>query len=151
MFRTRSRSRIGYLTSVCAAIFTTGWQLRVRRSHVSASRTRSRRPTRFCAFRMHERWNRRSTKTLCCRARAVRVMYFLRCSAAPQACREHCGRDSRTSFMPGCSRHSRSEEHTSELQSLAYLVCRLLLEKKKKIDNNFSHEKTKKKNKTHIK
>src|SRR2546425_2304953 len=26
----------------------------------------------------------------------------------------------------------RSEEHTSELQSLAYLVCRLLLEKKKK-------------------
>src|SRR2546425_5552633 len=35
----------------------------------------------------------------------------------------------------GCSRSSRwrrSEEHTSELQSLAYLVCRLLLEKKKK-------------------
>src|SRR5687767_15410707 len=30
------------------------------------------------------------------------------------------------------SRHQeRSEEHTSELQSLAYLVCRLLLEKKK--------------------
>src|SRR5687767_15541774 len=30
-------------------------------------------------------------------------------------------------------RGSRSEEHTSELQSLAYLVCRLLLEKKKNI------------------
>src|SRR5687767_15236678 len=29
----------------------------------------------------------------------------------------------------------RSEEHTSELQSLAYLVCRLLLEKKKKQKN----------------
>src|SRR2546425_9473965 len=28
-------------------------------------------------------------------------------------------------------REGRSEEHTSELQSLAYLVCRLLLEKKK--------------------
>src|SRR5687767_15753030 len=28
----------------------------------------------------------------------------------------------------------RSEEHTSELQSLAYLVCRLLLEKKKKYE-----------------
>src|SRR2546425_5170526 len=28
-------------------------------------------------------------------------------------------------------RQFRSEEHTSELQSLAYLVCRLLLEKKK--------------------
>src|SRR2546423_10155223 len=29
----------------------------------------------------------------------------------------------------------RSEEHTSELQSLAYLVCRLLLEKKKRTSN----------------
>src|SRR5258705_9933635 len=28
--------------------------------------------------------------------------------------------------------HGRSEEHTSELQSLRHLVCRLLLEKKKK-------------------
>src|SRR2546425_8879385 len=32
----------------------------------------------------------------------------------------------------------RSEEHTSELQSLAYLVCRLLLEKKKKNRTTFS-------------
>src|SRR5687767_15775885 len=31
---------------------------------------------------------------------------------------------------------TRSEEHTSELQSLAYLVCRLLLEKKKKKHHN---------------
>src|SRR5947209_7849449 len=31
-----------------------------------------------------------------------------------------------------CSRGSRSEEHTSELQSRQYLVCRLLLEKKKR-------------------
>src|SRR6478609_12123540 len=30
--------------------------------------------------------------------------------------------------------HRRSEEHTSELQSLAYLVCRLLLEKKKNFE-----------------
>src|SRR6185437_17181924 len=30
-----------------------------------------------------------------------------------------------------CPAETRSEEHTSELQSLAYLVCRLLLEKKK--------------------
>src|SRR2546425_1660996 len=43
-------------------------------------------------------------------------------------------------FVPGHQREPesgrgpryRSEEHTSELQSLAYLVCRLLLEKKKK-------------------
>src|SRR2546425_8078642 len=34
--------------------------------------------------------------------------------------------------------HERSEEHTSELQSLAYLVCRLLLEKKKK-DSDHQH------------
>src|SRR3712207_7606352 len=32
---------------------------------------------------------------------------------------------------------NRSEEHTSELQSRQYLVCRLLLEKKK--NNNHSH------------
>src|SRR5205814_7506389 len=31
----------------------------------------------------------------------------------------------------GCCGWSRSEEHTSELQSLRHLVCRLLLEKKK--------------------
>src|SRR3712207_7742448 len=31
---------------------------------------------------------------------------------------------------------SRSEEHTSELQSRQYLVCRLLLEKKKHIDRS---------------
>src|SRR5690348_18087694 len=31
----------------------------------------------------------------------------------------------------------RSEEHTSELQSPVHLVCRLLLEKKKKNPNNF--------------
>src|SRR3989441_3578219 len=34
----------------------------------------------------------------------------------------------------------RSEEHTSELQSLAYLVCRLLLEKKKKADKESTHD-----------
>src|SRR3712207_7217536 len=36
----------------------------------------------------------------------------------------------KTSWPPGTER---SEEHTSELQSRQYLVCRLLLEKKKKI------------------
>src|SRR2546425_2814909 len=33
----------------------------------------------------------------------------------------------------------RSEEHTSELQSLAYLVCRLLLEKKKNVLDGATH------------
>src|SRR5437762_10592090 len=36
---------------------------------------------------------------------------------------------------PDAGRRLRSEEHTSELQSPMYLVCRLLLEKKKKHNN----------------
>src|SRR2546425_7477577 len=35
-------------------------------------------------------------------------------------------------WLGGAGVICRSEEHTSELQSLAYLVCRLLLEKKKR-------------------
>src|SRR5687767_15509289 len=43
----------------------------------------------------------------------------------------------------------RSEEHTSELQSLAYLVCRLLLEKKKQTKKNTNtNKKVKKQRKT---
>src|SRR5690348_18141194 len=44
-----------------------------------------------------------------------------------------CGSASRSRRRGGGSpRSSRSEEHTSELQSPVHLVCRLLLEKKKK-------------------
>src|SRR5687767_15489256 len=61
-----------------------------------------------------------------------------RTSAARSASGARC---SRIPKSRGASRHTgssgpaprRSEEHTSELQSLAYLVCRLLLEKKKKL------------------
>src|SRR2546425_7081005 len=42
------------------------------------------------------------------------------------------GRADRGGVPGGGRAAARSEEHTSELQSLAYLVCRLLLEKKKK-------------------
>src|SRR5687767_15620789 len=42
----------------------------------------------------------------------------------------------------------RSEEHTSELQSLAYLVCRLLLEKKKKSIYSFTPSTTSTSNQT---
>src|SRR5687767_15568225 len=42
--------------------------------------------------------------------------------------RKEAGDASRKAFIT--NRIGRSEEHTSELQSLAYLVCRLLLEKK---------------------
>src|SRR3989441_4806047 len=41
------------------------------------------------------------------------------------------GREAARAHPRELARHPRSEEHTSELQSLAYLVCRLLLEKKK--------------------
>src|SRR2546421_5021879 len=45
--------------------------------------------------------------------------------------RRRLGRD--TAVRRGCGR-ARSEEHTSELQSRSDLVCRLLLEKKKKTE-----------------
>src|SRR5690242_21078085 len=46
--------------------------------------------------------------------------------------------DSRGFFLCRvCARQYRSEEHTSELQSHVNLVCRLLLEKKKKSQMNF--------------
>src|SRR3989441_9080027 len=41
--------------------------------------------------------------------------------------------------LTGNGAEARSEEHTSELQSLAYLVCRLLLEKKKKKHPNYRY------------
>src|SRR3712207_8117100 len=43
------------------------------------------------------------------------------------------GRLDRVALRKVAEEHGRSEEHTSELQSRQYLVCRLLLEKKKKI------------------
>src|SRR5229473_3753053 len=46
-------------------------------------------------------------------------------------CRKGASSQSSQPIKP-CNPKRRSEEHTSELQSLAYLVCRLLLEKKKK-------------------
>src|SRR3712207_9118453 len=44
---------------------------------------------------------------------------------------KRCAGDGAGAFRDG---QPRSEEHTSELQSRQYLVCRLLLEKKKKYD-----------------
>src|SRR3712207_6966342 len=43
------------------------------------------------------------------------------------------GRGSTHHFALSVGSEARSEEHTSELQSRQYLVCRLLLEKKKKL------------------
>src|SRR3712207_7621365 len=56
---------------------------------------------------------------------------------------ERRGRDvrpcGRLDALPGRVRVPRSEEHTSELQSRQYLVCRLLLEKKKKYPRNIDN------------
>src|SRR6202522_4792828 len=46
--------------------------------------------------------------------------------------RSPCPPGASPSRCPGSSGSTRSEEHTSELQSRRHLVCRLLLEKKKK-------------------
>src|SRR5712672_3865965 len=63
-----------------------------------------------------------------------------------RSCRRELGLEQRP---PGRTRfgYARSEEHTSELQSLAYLVCRLLLEKKKKKTTKTIKKKKKKKKK----
>src|SRR5215217_8541385 len=45
---------------------------------------------------------------------------------------EPAGRQ-KCALSPSLKRQGRSEEHTSELQSRQYLVCRLLLEKKKRL------------------
>src|SRR3989454_7495078 len=50
----------------------------------------------------------------------------------PHAGYSGTGTDSTTSWMTRSASSERSEEHTSELQSPCNLVCRLLLEKKKK-------------------
>src|SRR3712207_7911973 len=49
------------------------------------------------------------------------------------------GRPPRAAISARSSSVSRSEEHTSELQSRQYLVCRLLLEKKKKNSTKSPH------------
>src|SRR3712207_8638637 len=61
-----------------------------------------------------------------------------RSTASPSTTSSPRPRLRRTSRATGRLRHRRrSEEHTSELQSRQYLVCRLLLEKKKKNINTY--------------
>src|SRR3712207_7877848 len=66
----------------------------------------------------------------------TRAASSARCRTVTFRC-HHCGTDrvkgTRYRFDRATRRRrDRSEEHTSELQSRQYLVCRLLLEKKKK-------------------
>src|SRR2546425_9137211 len=75
-----------------------------------------RRPPRSTLFPYTTLFRSRSQSRLC-----------LRCAAG-----DHRPTPRQPAPAPGDDLLQRSEEHTSELQSLAYLVCRLLLEKKKK-------------------
>src|SRR5205823_10169229 len=92
---------------------------------------------------LHSFPTRRSSDLPRTRARDAARAGEWRARRAPSPCptRPAAARSSRSApraewrwTPPRCaaSRRRRSEEHTSELQSLAYLVCRLLLEKKKK-------------------
>src|SRR5205823_11054316 len=65
-----------------------------------------------------------------CRRTSRTAAWPMTCSTHSDcfALRTRCGSEGPPCGRP--EREARSEEHTSELQSLAYLVCRLLLEKK---------------------
>src|SRR2546425_5304903 len=74
----------------------------------------------------------RSKPCVCNTPKASLVIYaptMFPCGSMPNA-------RVKTTSAPEHSALTRSEEHTSELQSLAYLVCRLLLEKKKEVSYN---------------
>src|SRR5437660_2983365 len=60
------------------------------------------------------------------------------CSRAFSACRRRSSgsRAASTACASSAVSSSRSEEHTSELQSRGHLVCRLLLEKKKNLHHH---------------
>src|SRR2546430_10123121 len=65
--------------------------------------------------------------------RSLRVLDGIAVAAAALHSR---GYDVVLAGLPGDGQSGRSEEHTSELQSQSNLVCRLLLEKKKKQDQS---------------
>src|SRR2546425_6647014 len=64
---------------------------------------------------------------------AVRPLRLMSIASGTSIPRTECGVSAPT--IAASPRDLRSEEHTSELQSLAYLVCRLLLEKKKQLSD----------------
>src|SRR5205823_11485432 len=73
-----------------------------------------------------------STTATSCRSTPVRSANLAAAASASERTASACS--AMGAVLSGSVVVTRSEEHTSELQSLAYLVCRLLLEKKKKIE-----------------
>src|ERR1035438_10614859 len=78
------------------------------------------------------RYTRRSVE--CCRRSAMSLKAHM---ARPISSSRRASTRMARSPAASCERPAvRSEEHTSELQSLRHLVCRLLLEKKKVLNNH---------------
>src|SRR3712207_7029919 len=65
------------------------------------------------------------------RWRSSRTSSRMRASTAPACSARPCVDHAAAERASSSGSETRSEEHTSELQSRQYLVCRLLLEKKK--------------------
>src|SRR3712207_8101751 len=80
-------------------------------------------------FRSHDR----RPRIWGCRLRTDRSEDMRQHDGSTAACLQ-CRKHQRVFRRP-----DRSEEHTSELQSRQYLVCRLLLEKKKELDSSIAH------------
>src|SRR5699024_11530312 len=102
-----------------------------------ASRTDLRAPVFPYTTLFRSRANRSPTRRWAAAVRAGSRRWPARCKAGRAG--KSCGAASGTGWT--CRRldprrQVRSEEHTSELQSRFDLVCRLLLEKKKKSNNN---------------
>src|SRR5436853_2711133 len=66
------------------------------------------------------------------------TLFRSRTCRARRTCAAISGCSSFTAMLPRSPARNRSEEHTSELQSLRHLVCRLLLEKKKHKKNQIN-------------
>src|SRR5215471_20385681 len=74
------------------------------------------------------------------------TLFRSRVVRAPRRRPRYCVRNAhRRGASARCRRRTRSEEHTSELQSRRDLVCRLLLEKKKKKKNTINTNQNKEK------
>src|SRR5690349_22633175 len=99
-----------------------------------------RRPPRSPLFPYTTLFRSQGTRRQLLRRRRVR---FEGAADAAHRPRRAGGKTTQPPGQAGRDARPRSEEHTSELQSRRDLVCRLLLEKKKKKTNNTSENITK--------
>src|SRR3989449_11603792 len=83
---------------------------------------------------LREEWARRIT-----RAELLTAMTEEEIFAEATAVYDNYVEALETGTFEALQAYSRSEEHTSELQSRLHLVCRLLLEKKKHTNTNVDH------------